>query len=90
LCQQASDGRGPHIVFETAAVEKSVEAAFLAVRGKGIIIEIGKFEYPIRVQPNIINKKSASYVMSNIYTRGGFQEVIDAIASGMGEPAETF
>ena len=82
LAKESSDGRGPHIVFETAAVEKSVEAAFLAVRGKGTIVEIGKFEHPISVQPNIINRKSASYVMSNIYTRGEFQEVIEAIASG--------
>lgn len=76
------DGLGPHAVFEAAGVENSVEVAFNAVRGKGVIVEIGVFENPISIKPGIIRRKSCAWLMSCIYTRAEFQEVIDLLASG--------
>lgn len=85
-CLALCDGRGAHAVFECAGVQASMDAAFGAVRGKGTVINIGLFETTVVIDPNIVNRKSVTYVGSNIYTRGEFQEVIDAISSGTCAP----
>ena len=76
------DGLGPHVVFECAGVQASMDAAVSAVRGAGTIVNIAIFEKELTFPANILNRKSITYVGSNIYTRGEFQEVIDAIANG--------
>ena len=58
------------------------DVALPAVRGKGTIVNVGIFEGDIKINPNIINRRSLRYLGSNIYTREEFQEVIDAIADG--------
>ena len=77
------DGWGPQVVFECAGVQASMDTAIQAVRGKGTIVNIGIFEKDIMINPNVFNRRSLTYVGSNIYTRKEFQEVIDAIADGM-------
>lgn len=81
-CRGLGDGRGAHCVFECAGVQASMDAAVMAARGKGTIVNIALFETSVTVMANIVNRKQLSYVGSNIYTRGEFQEVIDAIAEG--------
>ena len=81
-CNELCDGLGAHAVFECAGVQPAMDTAVGAVRGKGKIISIAIFEQDINFQPNLLNRKSATFIGSNIYTRGEFQEVIDAIASG--------
>ncbi len=81
-CYELCDGFGAHAVFECAGVQPALDTAIGAVRGKGIIVSIAIFEQDMKIQPNMINRKSATFVGSNIYTRWEFQEVIDAIASG--------
>ena len=79
---ELSDGRGPHVVFECAGVQASMDDAIHAVRGKGTVVNIAIFEKEVTFPANLLNRKSITYVGSNIYTRGEFQEVIDAIADG--------
>lgn len=86
--RELADGLGPHVVFECAGVQASLEAAVQAVRGKGTIVNIAIFEKEITFPVNVLNRKSITYVGSNIYTRGEFQEVIDAIADGRLENPE--
>jgi threonine dehydrogenase-like Zn-dependent dehydrogenase len=83
FCKKIADGYGVHAVFDCAGIQAAFDVALASVRGKGAIINIGIFETPLVIQtPNLINRRSISYIGSNIYTRGEFQEVIDAIASG--------
>lgn len=82
--EELFDGLGPHAVFECAGVQATLDTAIGAVRGKGTIISIAIFEDTMKVQPNLLNRKSTTFIGSNIYTREEFQEVIDAIASGTG------
>jgi threonine dehydrogenase-like Zn-dependent dehydrogenase len=76
------DGWGPQVVFECAGVQASMDVALAAVRGKGTIVNIGIFEGDIKINPNVINRRSLRYLGSNIYTREEFQQVVDAIADG--------
>jgi (R,R)-butanediol dehydrogenase/meso-butanediol dehydrogenase/diacetyl reductase len=83
LCRQQTDGFGVHAVFECAGVQAGFDVCLQSVRGKGKIINIAVYETPLVIQtPNVLNRRSISYIGSNIYTRGEFQEVIDAIAAG--------
>lgn len=84
ICREITGGYGAHVVFECAGVQAGFDVALEAVRGKGKIVNVSIYETPLVIQtPNVLNRRSISYIGSNIYTRGEFQEVIDAIASGM-------
>lgn len=80
--RELANGWGPHIVFECAGVQASMDSAIHAVRGKGTIVNIAIFEKEVTFPVNQLNRKSVTYIGSNIYTRGEFQQVIDAIADG--------
>lgn len=81
--KSVGDGRGYHAVFDCAGVQVAFDSALACVRGRGKIVNVAIFESPLVIKtPNIINRRQITYVGSNTYTRGEFQEVIDAIASG--------
>lgn len=77
------DGCGVAVVYECTGVQAAMEAAIQSVRGGGTIVNIGIFEKPLTLDWNLLNRKSLNYLGSNIYTKGEFQEVIDAIADGL-------
>ncbi|KAF2101323.1 GroES-like protein [Rhizodiscina lignyota] len=87
--QAVSDGLGAHILFETAGVQSAIDAAFKGARGKARVVGIAKYAKPVSIWPNEFNKKGLSYIQSNIYTRKEFQEVVDAIASGLFQNPES-
>lgn len=78
----SADGWGPAVAIECAGVQPSMDVALNSVRGQGTIVNVGIFEKDITINPNIINRRSLTYVGSNIYSKEEFQEVIDAIADG--------
>ncbi|KAF7198206.1 Tannase, partial [Pseudocercospora fuligena] len=79
-CREATDGFGPHAVFECAGVQASIDTAIEVCCGQGTIVNVGIFEKPIMINPNIINRRQLTYVGSNVYSRVEFDEVIGAIA----------
>ena len=76
------DGWGPQVVIECAGVQASMDVALPSVRGTGTIVNVGIFESDVKINLNLINRRSLKYVGSNIYTRQEMKEVIDAIADG--------
>lgn len=89
FCREHTEGRGVHATFECAGTQAAFDTALASLRGKGAIINISRFEKPLTIGTanlNSINRRSISYLGSNIYTRGEFQEVIDAIAEGRPDP----
>ncbi|KEF51440.1 uncharacterized protein A1O9_12589 [Exophiala aquamarina CBS 119918] len=87
--QNSSDGRGPHVVFDAAGVQASINVAFASVRGRGTIVNLALFDKPVVLDISSFNRKSIQYLTSSLYTRAEFQEVIDAIASGRIERPES-
>ncbi|TKA83813.1 hypothetical protein B0A55_00012 [Friedmanniomyces simplex] len=86
--KRLTDGLGCHVALECAGVQASFDTALYGVRGQGKIINIGVFEKDITFNPNIVNRRSLTYIGSNVYTRVEFQEVIDAVANGRIEHPE--
>lgn len=83
MSRSIGDGRGFHAVVDCAGVQAAFDSALDCVRGRGKIVNVALFETPLVIKtPNLINRRSITYVGSNIYTRDDFQAVIDAIAGG--------
>lgn len=83
FCRSLGDGRGVHAVFDCAGIQQAFDVGLVCVRGKGQILQVANYEGSLTIKtPNIITRRQICLVGSNIYTRGEFQEVIDAIASG--------
>ncbi|OAG35453.1 hypothetical protein AYO21_10334 [Fonsecaea monophora] len=76
------DGRGPHVVFECAGVQSSLNTAFAAVRKRGTVLGLALWESKATVDPNEIVLGQIKYVGILPYVPGDFQEVINAIAAG--------
>jgi len=86
--KRLTDGLGCHVALECAGVQASFDTALYGVRGQGRIVNIGVFEKDVTFNPNIINRRSLTYIGSNVYTRVEFQEVIEAVADGRIERPE--
>lgn len=84
VCRSRTDGLGVHAVFDCAGLQVSFDTALASVRGRGIIVNVAIFPTTELVwkNPNALNRHQLTITGSNIYTRGEFQEVINAIASG--------
>lgn len=90
FCKAQTDGLGTHAVFECAGLQVAFDTAMASVRGKGIIVNVAIYETELILKtPNILNRHQIRIEGSNTYTRGEFQAVIDAIASGKIRNPET-
>ena len=83
-CRQLTDDLGVKVVFDCAGLQVSFDTSLASVRGKGTIVNVAVFPTTELVwkNPNALNRHQLTITGSNVYTRGEFQEVIDAIASG--------
>lgn len=77
------DGLGVDVVFDCAGVQQSVDTAFSAVRVRGTIVNLAMWKSKPIVNVNLFLSKQMAWVGSSVYAQGDYQEVIDAIASGM-------
>lgn len=83
ICFGLTAGLGVHTVFECAGIQAAFDVALASVRGGGTIVNVAIYETSLTLHtPNTLNRRSITYVGSNTYTRGEFQEVIEALASG--------
>ena len=83
FCRSLDHGRGVHFVFDCAGIQAAYDVGLASVRGKGVIINVAIFETPLVIkEPNKVCRGQITIVGSSIYTRGEFQEVIDAISTG--------
>ncbi len=78
LCQDL----GPHVVFDCAGVQQSMDTAFASVRVLGTIVNLAMWKGTATVNANIFLAKQLKWVGSAAYAEGDFQGVIDAIESG--------
>ncbi|KAK3066645.1 hypothetical protein LTR53_016921 [Teratosphaeriaceae sp. CCFEE 6253] len=86
--KRLTGGLGCHVALECAGVQASFDTALYGVRGKGTIVNIGVFEKDVTFNPNIVNRRSLTYIGSNVYSRAEFQEVIEAVVDGRIERPE--
>ncbi|RVX69834.1 hypothetical protein B0A52_05668 [Exophiala mesophila] len=83
VCFRLTAGLGVHTAFECAGIQAAFDVSLASVRGAGTIVNVAIYETSLTLRtPNILNRRSITYVGSNTYTRGEFQEVIEALVSG--------
>ncbi|KAI9718649.1 MAG: hypothetical protein M1828_006657 [Chrysothrix sp. TS-e1954] len=86
-CRELTNGRGVHVVFDAAGVQKALDTAIEAMRVRGTLVNIAIWEQPATVQATRMLLKEKKYQGIVTYARGDFQEVLDAISSGKMAPA---
>lgn len=86
--RELTDGKGAHIVFDCAGVQKALDQAVHATRARGTIVNIAIWEKPCTINTNDFNFKERSYMGVATYAVGDFQEVLDALADGSLRPEE--
>lgn len=81
--REICDGQGANVAFDAAGVQAGLDQAVLAIRARGTLVNIAVWEKAATLQPNNLVFKERRYMGVATYVKGDFQDVIDAIASGM-------
>ncbi|KAK9424802.1 hypothetical protein SUNI508_13455 [Seiridium unicorne] len=81
-CKSLCAGQGPGVALDCAGVPSSINAACLAVRKKGLIINVALWDMPapIEMMTIVFGEKRLSAALS--YNASDFQAVIKALESG--------
>lgn len=77
------DGLGVHVAFDAAGVQVGLNQAVMALRARGTLVNIAVWEKAATLHPNDLVFKEKNYMGVATYVKGDFQDVIDAIASGI-------
>lgn len=81
--RELCDGSGVNVAFDAAGVQAGLDQAILAIRARGTLVNIAVWEKRATFTPNWFVFRERRYMGIATYEDGDFQEVIDAIASGM-------
>lgn len=87
-CKELSpDGEGPTCVFDAAGVQAGLDSAIDALRVRGTLVNIAIWEKGCQLMPTKILLKEKKYMGVVTYSRGDFQDVLNAISHGTIAPA---
>lgn len=81
--KELCDGRGVNIAYDAAGVQAGLDVAVRAVRARGLIVNIAIWEKNASITPNLFCFRERRYQGIATYQEGDFQDVLDAIASGL-------
>lgn len=81
--RELCDGQGANVAFDAAGVQAGLNQAVMAIRARGTLVNIAVWEKAATLHPNDLVFKERSYMGVATYVKGDFQDVIDAIASGI-------
>lgn len=81
--RELCDGSGVNVAFDAAGVQAGLDQAIQAIRARGTLVNIAVWEKRATFTPNWFVFRERRYMGIATYEDGDFQEVIDAIASGM-------
>ena len=76
-------GVGVNIAYDAAGVQAGFDAAILAVRARGLLVNIAIWEKTATITPNDFCFRERRYQGVATYVEGDFQDVLDALSSGM-------
>ncbi|THX23535.1 GroES-like protein [Aureobasidium pullulans] len=86
-CKEICGGiRGVDCVFDAAGVQAGLDAAVLAMRARGTLVNIAIWEKDARIIPNQFVFREKTYKGVATYVLGDFDEVLQAISSGRMKP----
>ncbi|KAJ0382059.1 hypothetical protein COL922a_013293 [Colletotrichum nupharicola] len=82
-----TNGVGADVVFDCAGVPASVQAACLAVKTRGTVVNVAIWEKEIPFNPNWITWRESSYKSVLGYQKADYKAVIDNLRTGALKPA---
>ena len=81
--REICDGSGANVAFDAAGVQAGLDQAIQAIRARGTLVNIAIWEKTATITPNWLVFRERKYMGVATYQEGDFQDVLDAIASGM-------
>jgi threonine dehydrogenase-like Zn-dependent dehydrogenase len=84
--REICDGKGANLAFDAAGVQAGLDQAILAIRARGTLVNIAIWEKTATITPNWMCFRERKYMGVACYQAGDFQDVLDAISSGMLSP----
>jgi len=85
-CKEICEGQGVHVAFDAAGVQAGLDAAILAVRARGTIVNIAVWDKRCSLFPNDMVFKERKYMGVATFQREDFQSVLKAISEGKMHP----
>lgn len=85
-CRELTNGQGVDVVYDCAGVQAALDSACDALRVRGTLVNIAIWEGSAAINPTKMLLKERKYMGIVTYARNDFQEVLDAISSGLIKP----
>ncbi|HXC97229.1 MAG TPA: alcohol dehydrogenase catalytic domain-containing protein [Edaphobacter sp.] len=73
----ASDQNGADVLFECAGHPSSAREMTSLVRSRAVIVNLGVFKEPVKIDMQAVNFKEITLLGSRVYQRSDFQDAID-------------
>ena len=80
--QRFTHGEGVDVAFDAAGVQVGVDAAMLAVKARGMVVNIAVWEKRATLNMNELVFRERAYMGVACFALGDFEQVIDAISTG--------
>jgi threonine dehydrogenase-like Zn-dependent dehydrogenase len=87
-CRELCDGQGVHVAFDAAGVQAGLDAAILAIRARGTLVNIAVWEKACSISPNDLVFKERRYMGVATFHRQDFQAVMKALSEGKIKPRD--
>lgn len=81
--REICDGRGANVAFDAAGVQAGLDQAIQALRAGGTLVNIAIWEKSATIAPNWLCFRERRYMGVATYQAGDFQDVLNALSSGM-------
>ncbi|KAL8243721.1 hypothetical protein R6Q59_009979 [Mikania micrantha] len=86
VCKELCGGKGPHIAMDCAGVAASLTSATLAVRPRGVIVNVAIWEKETSFHPNNLVFGEKKYTAVLGYNSKDYRGVIQALGQGKMKP----
>ena len=81
--REICDGQGANLAFDAAGVQAGLDQAIKALRAGGTLVNIAIWEKSATIVPNLLCFRERRYMGVATYQAGDFQDVLNALSSGM-------
>ena len=78
-----ADEGGVHVAYDTVGKQNSLDQALKALRAGGTLVNAAIWGGAASILPNAFVMSELVYMGTGVYNDDDFQQIIDALASGM-------
>jgi threonine dehydrogenase-like Zn-dependent dehydrogenase len=77
-----TDGEGVDVVFDAAGVQAGIDAALLAIKAQGMLVNIAVWEKRAMLNMNDLVFRERGFMGSATHAPGDFEQAIEAMSNG--------